>query len=124
MASREVALPVAPRQFGAVLGGWLLQALPYAAAVGLLLGGLQAVQPHLPPGPATALEAGFFGGWFGLWWFSLGVLQTVGFGSGLQSGVMFMLPHVLRTTVVADACGHLNFASLGDMWWSADPALF
>ena len=37
---------------------------------------------------------------------------------------MFMLPHVIRTAVVADACGHLNFASVGDVWWSQDPTLF
>ena len=38
--------------------------------------------------------------------------------------VMFMLPHVIRTAVVAGTCGHLDFHSIGDMWWSKDPLLF
>ena len=48
----------------------------------------------------------------------------IGFGSGLQSGVMFMLPHVLKTAFAAQRCGGLGFASLGDVWGDDDPSLF
>jgi len=37
---------------------------------------------------------------------------------------MFMLPHVIRTAVVAGTCNHLDFHSMGEMWWSKDPMLF
>jgi hypothetical protein len=39
------------------------------------------------------------------WWITLGVLSSVGFGTGLHSGLMFLFPHVMNVvlTVRADA---------------------
>ena len=47
--------------------------------------------------------------------------QTIGFGTGMPTGLTFLLPHVLKTTMVADECGSMDFDSLGDMWFSDGP---
>ena len=106
------------------MGGWILAAVPYVATLSSLIGAVLLSRPYLSPSLALRLDSAIFAAQFVSWWFLLGVLQTIGFGSGLQSGVMFMLPHMLRTTVLADECGHLNFDSLGDMWYNTDPTLF
>mmetsp|Transcript_32511 Transcript_32511/g.74283 ORF Transcript_32511/g.74283 Transcript_32511/m.74283 type:complete len:497 (+) Transcript_32511:71-1561(+) len=44
----------------------------------------------------AVLEAG--------WWIILGILSSVGFGTGLHSGVMFLFPHVLQVVTSAEVC--------------------
>merc|ERR1712232_1031831 len=39
------------------------------------------------------------------WWITLGVLSSVGFGTGLHSGLMFLFPHVMQVVGAAEACG-------------------
>lgn len=43
------------------------------------------------------------------WWIGLGVLSSVGLGSGMHSGLLFMFPHVLRTCTAVSSCGAGNF---------------
>mmetsp|Transcript_10404 Transcript_10404/g.24931 ORF Transcript_10404/g.24931 Transcript_10404/m.24931 type:complete len:501 (+) Transcript_10404:2-1504(+) len=38
------------------------------------------------------------------WWMILGVLSSIGFGTGLHSGMMFLFPHVLQVVAAAEAC--------------------
>lgn len=38
------------------------------------------------------------------WWILLGVLSSVGFGTGLHSGLMFLFPHVMQTVAAAESC--------------------
>lgn len=38
------------------------------------------------------------------WWIILGVLSSIGFGTGLHSGMMFLFPHVLQVVAAAEAC--------------------
>lgn len=33
------------------------------------------------------------------WWITLGVLSSVGFGTGLHSGLMFLFPHVMNVVL-------------------------
>lgn len=40
----------------------------------------------------------------GVWWIILGVLSSVGFGTGLHSGLMFLFPHILQVVGTAEAC--------------------
>lgn len=40
-----------------------------------------------------------------LWWTILGILSSVGFGTGLHSGVMFLFPHVMQVVAAAEGCG-------------------
>mmetsp|Transcript_90514 Transcript_90514/g.256367 ORF Transcript_90514/g.256367 Transcript_90514/m.256367 type:complete len:506 (+) Transcript_90514:70-1587(+) len=39
-----------------------------------------------------------------LWWVILGILSSVGFGTGLHSGLMFLFPHVMQVVGAAEAC--------------------
>mmetsp|Transcript_3274 Transcript_3274/g.9493 ORF Transcript_3274/g.9493 Transcript_3274/m.9493 type:complete len:443 (-) Transcript_3274:475-1803(-) len=39
-----------------------------------------------------------------LWWITLGVLSSVGFGTGLHSGLMFLFPHVMNVVLTVESC--------------------
>lgn len=39
------------------------------------------------------------------WWLILGVLSSIGFGTGLHSGLMFLFPHIMQVVGAAEACG-------------------
>lgn len=43
-----------------------------------------------------------------LWWAILGILSSVGFGTGLHSGVMFLFPHVMEVVTAGEACRTTN----------------
>eukprot|EP01062_Namystynia_karyoxenos_P070166 TRINITY_DN65551_c0_g1_i1.p1 TRINITY_DN65551_c0_g1~~TRINITY_DN65551_c0_g1_i1.p1 ORF type:complete len:532 (+),score=120.07 TRINITY_DN65551_c0_g1_i1:96-1691(+) len=53
--------------------------------------------------------------WMNAWlqdavfWIVLGILSSVGFGTGMHSGVLFLFPHIYKVCIAADECGHLNF---------------
>lgn len=38
------------------------------------------------------------------WWITLGILSSVGFGTGLHSGLMFLFPHVMNVVLTVRAC--------------------
>jgi len=44
-----------------------------------------------------------------LYWMWLGVLSSVGFGSGLHTFVLYLGPHIASVTLAAYECGSLNF---------------
>ncbi|KAI9016795.1 transmembrane protein 49, isoform CRA_a [Hyaloraphidium curvatum] len=50
--------------------------------------------------------------WYG-WWTLLGVMSSIGLGTGLHTFVLFLGPHLAQVTTVAYDCGHLNFAMRG-----------
>ena len=64
-------------------------------------------------GRATALEQALL---FTMWWVSLGILSSVGLGSGMHTGLLFLWPHVFRCVAAAESCGNTDFESLSDMW--------
>jgi len=43
-----------------------------------------------------------------LWWVVLGILSSVGFGTGLHSGIMFLFPHLMSIVFAAESCGTLE----------------
>jgi len=60
---------------------------------------------------------------FFVWWFGLGVLSSVGLGSGMHSGLLFLFPHMLRVVNCASAdvgCG-TSFDSSTDIWVFVNP---
>lgn len=73
--------------------------------------------PELYAAPASCRERGAIGWEFehyameASWWILLGFLSSVGFGTGLHSGIMFLFPHVMQVTFAADACGGLSGVS-------------
>lgn len=43
------------------------------------------------------------------WWLALGVLSSVGLGTGMHSGLLFLFPHIYLTCASADSCKSTNF---------------
>jgi len=50
---------------------------------------------------------------FGGWWVGLGVLSSIGLGTGLHTFVLYLGPHIALVTMAAQTCGTLNFATIG-----------
>eukprot|EP01064_Diplonema_japonicum_P015325 TRINITY_DN2303_c0_g3_i2.p1 TRINITY_DN2303_c0_g3~~TRINITY_DN2303_c0_g3_i2.p1 ORF type:complete len:473 (+),score=93.47 TRINITY_DN2303_c0_g3_i2:64-1482(+) len=46
-----------------------------------------------------------------VFWFMLGVASSIGFGSGMHSGVLFLFPHIYKVCMSADVCGNLEFGT-------------
>mmetsp|Transcript_33256 Transcript_33256/g.64787 ORF Transcript_33256/g.64787 Transcript_33256/m.64787 type:complete len:405 (-) Transcript_33256:261-1475(-) len=61
---------------------------------------------------------------FFVWWVGLGVLSSIGLGTGMHSGFLFLFPHVIEVTLAAQACKHLNFESYSSIWWRRSPEAF
>jgi hypothetical protein len=67
-----------------------------------------------PLAAAEALAA------YAVWWLGLGVLSSIGLGTGMHSGLLFLFPHLLRVCLAAERCGHLAFDVRADAWWRPD----
>jgi len=77
------------------------------------------------PGPHTEVLGQIeFGIEFAVWWLGLGILSSIGLGSGLQSGVLFLFPHIIKVALAAQTCKTLDFESYSDMWFRSPPNLF
>ena len=61
---------------------------------------------------------------FTVWWTSLGVLSSIGMGSGLQSGMLFLYPHIIKIFMTAQTCKTLSFEAASDMWFYQSPTQF
>eukprot|EP00756_Hemistasia_phaeocysticola_P001897 Hpha_TRINITY_DN11308_c0_g1::TRINITY_DN11308_c0_g1_i1::g.63168::m.63168/K21248/VMP1; vacuole membrane protein 1 len=44
-----------------------------------------------------------------IFWLALGILSSVGFGSGMHSGLLFLFPHIYQVCLAADSCRSLDF---------------
>uniref|UniRef100_A0A0G4I722 Vacuole membrane protein 1 n=1 Tax=Chromera velia CCMP2878 TaxID=1169474 RepID=A0A0G4I722_9ALVE len=53
---------------------------------------------------------------FVAWWLVLGILSSVGLGSGMHSGLLFMFPHIYFVATTAEECGSLDFDMRKNMW--------
>ena len=40
---------------------------------------------------------------FVAWWFGLGVLSSIGLGTGMHSGLLFLFPHLLKVRPTSPA---------------------
>jgi hypothetical protein len=45
------------------------------------------------------------------WWVGLGVLSSVGFGTGLHTFILYLGPHIAAVTLAAYECGTTDFPS-------------
>ena len=34
--------------------------------------------------------------WWAVWWVGLGILSSIGLGTGMHSGLLFLFPHMLK----------------------------
>jgi hypothetical protein len=48
---------------------------------------------------------------FVVWWVGLGVLSSVGLGTGMHSGVLFLFPHISNVVLAAEECGTVSVGS-------------
>jgi hypothetical protein len=53
---------------------------------------------------------------FTMWWLGLGILSSIGLGTGMHSGLLFLFPHIFFVVSSAEKCGHLNFDTRMNMW--------
>ncbi|TEB18926.1 hypothetical protein C9890_0298, partial [Perkinsus sp. BL_2016] len=53
---------------------------------------------------------------FVLWWVGLGVLSSVGLGTGMHSGLLFLFPHLYFISTTAEVCHSLAFDPSTNMW--------
>lgn len=54
---------------------------------------------------------------FVVWWVGLGVLSSVGLGTGMHSGILFLFPHIFLVVQGAEECRSLAFDSRHHMWF-------
>lgn len=60
--------------------------------------------------PAAKLYMKFeIGLLFAFYWVGLGVLSSVGLGTGLHTFLLYLGPHIARVTLAAYECNSLNF---------------
>lgn len=53
-----------------------------------------------------------------VWWILLGILSSIGLGTGMHTGLLFLFPHIMFVCLAAETCGGLNFVSWTNMWWT------
>jgi len=94
-----------------LLKNYLTTLLPTAVLLAVYLGAAAVDGPHTPL--LVELEHSVL---FAVWWIGLGVLSSIGLGTGMHSGMLFLFPHILKTVLFAETCGHLNFDSRINMW--------
>lgn len=44
-----------------------------------------------------------------IWWVGLGVISSIGLGTGMHSGLLFLFPHIFLICRASDACGNTDF---------------
>ena len=49
-----------------------------------------------------------------VYWMFLGILSSVGLGSGIHTGLLFLFPHIINTCFSTLRCGNTNFDLYGD----------
>jgi len=49
-----------------------------------------------------------------IYWFILGILSSIGLGSGLQTGLLFLFPHIIKVSLTYKQCGNSIFDTYGD----------
>jgi len=93
------------------LGEWARYLMSQTAIL-VLLGGLIGVYVllHTVPGAHTesVLRLEKYLAWC-LWWVGLGILSSVGLGTGLHTFILYLGPHIAAVTMAAYECGTLDF---------------
>jgi hypothetical protein len=49
-----------------------------------------------------------------IWWVGLGILSSIGLGTGLHTFVLYLGPYIAKVTLTATECGTIDFATRGD----------
>merc|ERR1719357_1721107 len=95
------------------LGDWARYLISQTAVL-VLIGGLIGlyILLHTVPGSHTesVLHIEKYLAWC-LWWVGLGVLSSVGLGTGLHTFILYLGPHIAAVTMAAYECGSTDFPS-------------
>jgi len=100
--------------------GWLLARrtsvlAPLAALLALYALGASVRGPHSPLIDEIETDVSFI-----VWWVGLGVLSSIGLGTGMHSGMLFVFPYILMVCKTAERCSSLNFEARMRMWGNDD----
>lgn len=55
---------------------------------------------------------------FTAWWLGLGILSSIGLGTGMHSGMLFLFPHILKVVYSAEHCHSTDFSVNHNMWFN------
>ncbi len=58
------------------------------------------------------------------WWVGLGILSSIGMGTGLQSGVLFLFPHIVKTCLACQTCNTIDVQTETDIFFRHPTMLF
>jgi vacuole membrane protein 1 len=54
-----------------------------------------------------------------IWWVGLGILSSIGLGTGMHSGLLFLFPHIMQVCMAAQECGSMEFRSASNIWFQS-----
>ncbi|KAG4093298.1 hypothetical protein H8356DRAFT_949181 [Neocallimastix lanati (nom. inval.)] len=77
----------------------------------LVIGGIYFVETNVDHEILHLIRSMFI--WYG-YWIMLGILSSIGLGTGLHTFVIFLGPHIAEVTTAAYTCGNLNFKVYGE----------
>lgn len=64
---------------------------------------------HIPGNHQALISAMRSNLWFIIYWVGLGVLSSVGLGTGLHTFLLYLGPHIASVTLAAYECNSLDF---------------
>lgn len=71
--------------------------------------GIMAAAYHIPGAHQPLVELIRKNLWFITYWVGLGVLSSVGLGTGLHTFLLYLGPHIASVTLAAYECNSLDF---------------
>jgi vacuole membrane protein 1 len=54
------------------------------------------------------------------WWLLLGIVSSIGLGTGMHTGLLFLFPHIIRVHSMAERCGDVNFNTWSNIWFNSE----
>ena len=55
---------------------------------------------------------------YGIWWIGLGILSSVGLGTGMHSGILFLFPHIFFVVQGVEECQNVQFDTFHHIWFT------
>lgn len=57
---------------------------------------------------------------FMTWWLLLGIVSSIGMGTGMHTGLLFLFPHIVSVFSMAEKCNSLEFTTWTNMWFRSN----
>lgn len=80
-------------------------------SIAIVLISVLSVLYHVPGNHQAIISVIRANLWFIVYWVGLGVLSSVGLGTGLHTFLLYLGPHIASVTLAAYECNSLNFPS-------------